>query len=481
MQRSSFSKLITIILGLLLSNTLLFSQLKSMDNQADYLIITPYEFVQTLEVFANWREQKNLNVHIVSLSEIYTEFPDSTKSSSIRNFVSYSLTYWTDPKPSYVLLVGSTRLLPSYKVISQFYNVPELNEDSVSVDEWYAINNYESDTKPDIRLGRFPVDNQQELINVINKTMHFEDSLIIHNYQSDMLFLTDKTNSVYYQNKVSLLVDNYLPEEISYKAVFSGEDSVISLTRKRFFQGINDGTIFLTYYGEGVSNYWSRENLFSIDDVDSLNNNKSFFIYTSATCKQSFDYPSDSSITTQLLISEGKGTVASVASSGLVYNTQPDFLSSFYKQLFENPDSSIGYSFLNAKLYPEFTIYNEHPSGYQRKFTLLGDPALKLPLNVIVNIERKKESLPSKYSLSQNYPNPFNPLTTISYQISNPGFVTIKLYNIIGQLIKTLVAEKKTVGNYNITLDGTNLSSGVYFYSMKINQFQETKKLILMK
>lgn len=394
MHKSKVKQLIYIISGLLLISNIFLAQLKLSDNQADYLIITPSEFVSVLEDFATWREQKNLNVEIIPLSEIYSEFPDSTKSSSIRDFVSYALTYWSDPKPRYVLLVGSTRLLPSYRVISQFYNVPGLNEDSVSVDEWYSINHYESDTKPDISLGRFPVDNEKELLNVIKKTIFFEDSLIVQNYQSDILFLTDKTDSEYYQNKVNTLINNYFPAEINYTNVFAGQDSSIIQTRNKFFKVINDGTFFLTYYGEGLSQFWSRYHLFNVGDLDSLKNNESFFIYTSASCKQSFDFPSDSSIVTQLLISEGKGTAASIASSGMIYNTLPDFLSSFYKQLFEHPEYSIGVSFLNAKLYPVYTIYDEHPSGYQRKFTLLGDPALKLPLNVLVDIGERNEILP---------------------------------------------------------------------------------------
>lgn len=88
---------------------------------------------------------------------------------------------------------------------------------------------------------------------------------------------------------------------------------------------------------------------------------------------------------------------------------------------------------------------------------------------------------PIHHSLSQNYPNPFNPSTSINYQISRAGFVSIKLYDTLGHLVETLVAEEKSIGNYKITLDGTNLSSGVYFCRMITNDFQETKKLILMK
>lgn len=85
------------------------------------------------------------------------------------------------------------------------------------------------------------------------------------------------------------------------------------------------------------------------------------------------------------------------------------------------------------------------------------------------------------FFLSENYPNPFNPSTMIEYQIPTRAFVSIKLFNSIGQEIKILVAEEKMPGNYQVLFDGSDLISGVYFYQMRVNDFVETKKLVLIK
>ncbi len=85
------------------------------------------------------------------------------------------------------------------------------------------------------------------------------------------------------------------------------------------------------------------------------------------------------------------------------------------------------------------------------------------------------------YALFQNYPNPFNPTTTITYQIPKEGKVTIKVYDSIGKEITTLVNEEKQRGRYNVTFDASNLTSGIYFYSLSSGNFKETKKLILLK
>jgi hypothetical protein len=89
--------------------------------------------------------------------------------------------------------------------------------------------------------------------------------------------------------------------------------------------------------------------------------------------------------------------------------------------------------------------------------------------------------LPTEYSLSQNYPNPFNPSTIISYQIPEEGFVTIKLYDVIGNEVAILVNEQKSAGKYQITVNASNLNSGVYFFMLRAGKYTSTKKLILMK
>lgn len=85
------------------------------------------------------------------------------------------------------------------------------------------------------------------------------------------------------------------------------------------------------------------------------------------------------------------------------------------------------------------------------------------------------------YALVQNYPNPFNPTTTIKYQIPKNGLVTLKVYDILGSEVTTLVNEFKNIGRYEISFDASKLSSGVYIYRLTANDFSNSKKMILMK
>jgi hypothetical protein len=94
--------------------------------------------------------------------------------------------------------------------------------------------------------------------------------------------------------------------------------------------------------------------------------------------------------------------------------------------------------------------------------------------------------LVTSYSLKQNYPNPFNPTTTIQYQIPMTAKVEMKVFNSVGQLVKTLVNQEQTQGRYEIRWDGKNdlgaeVGSGVYFYQMKVNDFEQSLKMVFMK
>jgi len=98
------------------------------------------------------------------------------------------------------------------------------------------------------------------------------------------------------------------------------------------------------------------------------------------------------------------------------------------------------------------------------------------------SIEVKVEvGAPFEFSLEQNYPNPFNPSTSIQYQVSSISFVSLVVYDILGNEIETLVNEEKPAGTYELTWYAEGLSSGVYFYQLKAGEFIQTKKMLLLK
>ena len=102
-------------------------------------------------------------------------------------------------------------------------------------------------------------------------------------------------------------------------------------------------------------------------------------------------------------------------------------------------------------------------------------------IDVVSSLGEELESNPTEFNLAQNYPNPFNPSTTIRYAVPKTSQVSIKLYDLTGQEVASLVNEVKEVGTYEVKFDARNLASGVYLYKMIAGDFSSVKKLNVLK
>jgi len=100
----------------------------------------------------------------------------------------------------------------------------------------------------------------------------------------------------------------------------------------------------------------------------------------------------------------------------------------------------------------------------------------------LVSVENSSDNhFASEFILEQNYPNPFNPTTSIKFQIANFGFVSLKVYGILGNEITTIINEEKPVGSYEVVFNATDFPSGIYFYQLKAGEFIQTRKMVLLK
>jgi dienelactone hydrolase len=124
----------------------------------------------------------------------------------------------------------------------------------------------------------------------------------------------------------------------------------------------------------------------------------------------------------------------------------------------------------------------DHKSG---QFTTLGlqakDDVLAFLDQTVTGLEERTKSLPTDFYLNQNYPNPFNPTTKIRYQVPATGLVSLRVYNLLGEVVTTLVNEERPVGSYEVEFNAANLPSGVYFYQLQTGNFVETKKMVLLR
>ena len=180
-------------------------------------------------------------------------------------------------------------------------------------------------------------------------------------------------------------------------------------------------------------------------------------------------------------------------------NIEPD--KSYYK-IYKYSYYELGWQYIGVAVYPSYQDVSEtycEPGQYcighniqykvtcmdtQYKESVPSDPVTAFvqgapPSKIVVNTPI--ENLPSEYSLSSNYPNPFNPSTIINYAVKDAGLVSIKVFDILGSEVATLVNEIKEAGNYSLEFNASALPSGVYIYTLQVNGFSSSKKMLLMK
>ncbi len=131
----------------------------------------------------------------------------------------------------------------------------------------------------------------------------------------------------------------------------------------------------------------------------------------------------------------------------------------------------------NPRIYAVLDPNNSFPEIHQSNNIGWKVMNIQSKINGITN----KINTPKSFILSQNYPNPFNPTTVIQYEIPKSGMVSLKVYDILGREVKTLVNQYENSGNYNVNFNASYLASGVYFYQLRTNGFISTKKMVLLK
>ncbi|MGB5872379.1 MAG: T9SS type A sorting domain-containing protein [Bacteroidota bacterium] len=137
---------------------------------------------------------------------------------------------------------------------------------------------------------------------------------------------------------------------------------------------------------------------------------------------------------------------------------------------------SVDPGLLQAKTYNALVLVNSRTSSGIRDF----EKTIKFMIDTTTT-GIDDEMLPQSYSLHQNYPNPFNPGTTIEYALPRSSYVTLKVYNLLGEEVTTLASGEYAPGVFEVIWDASEMPSGVYFYRLTAGEHVQTKKKVLMK
>ena len=175
----------------------------------------------------------------------------------------------------------------------------------------------------------------------------------------------------------------------------------------------------------------------------------------------------------------GEGTIKKNVQS-LAVNKDGDIFVGTLKNVFMSTDAGENWDQIDISLTGnEIRSIVVDANGYVYAGTHLN--GVFKSISQTTSVKNGKANIPGDFSLSQNYPNPFNPSTSITYSLPRSSHVVLKVYNILGKEVITLVNEEKPAGNYKVVFNGSNLTSGVYFYKVQAGSFVSTKKFVLLK
>ncbi len=311
-----------------------------------------------------------------------------------------------------------------------------------------------------------------QLSNGVGSSSMYVDAL--NTATAPFYFLTSNNLSTYYSlEKVTGLAEMH-----------TGRQGVISADSVQFYFMLGDITIennpigFISLNDSITINTKNDLNQCLLSSPISINDN-SQFLYS--VCFGTTDSLAAANLLGEngyvnflvTLIDESTGEVLGVLDD---ITFTPDNLTEYDNISYEVNTSGIGNRTVRLKL----TVDNNFDALYSLTDAMNDQDVLEKRASNMVDYNNGIDLI-TTYDMFQNYPNPFNPATTINYQLPKTGFVTIKIYDILGKEVATLVNEQKTQGRYSVNFDASRLASGVYIYQLRANDYVSSKKMLLLK
>ena len=374
------------------------SDLVDLGNQADYIIITHSDFYTDVLPLANRRAGQGAHTMVVDVQDVYDEFSYGVfDPQAIHDFLAYAYESWTEPAPSYVLLVGDGSYdFKNYLGYGEVnYIPPYLALVDPSIGETATDNRYVTvsgeDIVPDMNIGRLPVRTSTEANVVINKILDYEQSPYSGDWNENVLLVADNADAAGSFDTLSDdIANNYLPAAYRAQKVYLGvnypyEDPSVA-AKNAVITAINNGCLLVNYIGHGTVQSWAREKLLSVPYMTYLSNDGKLPMMLPMTCSEGYFHhpdPQYASLAESILRAEDKGAIASWSPTGLGLAAGHHYLNQgFFTAVFTDNIAEIGTATYLGKL----NLYTEtggEVSPFRDlidTYLLFGDPFMKLNL-----------------------------------------------------------------------------------------------------
>jgi len=391
------------------------SDLRSMSNGADYIIITPSDFAVHLpgdrdDIYdlESYRQSQGPRTMVVDVQDVYDEFSYGIfDAQAIHDFLAYAYENWVAPAPSYVLLVGDGNFdfkdnrgtgEPNY--IPPYLAMVDDVIGETATDNRYACVNGD-DILADMFIGRLPVNTTGEASTMVGKILNYEQNPAGGDWNSKVLLVADDQpdSAGDFWDLSDDIANNYIPSAYTADKMYydSHPDdpilghpdpprpqppyySDVTDTRATIVAGINDGCLLTNYIGHGAQQFWAAESLFTTDDIASLSNEGRLPMMLPMTCYEGYFHdPTAPSLGESIVRTEGKGAIASWSATGAGMALGHHYMNKgFFTAVFSDTISEIGMATYLGKL----NLY-ESTTGYRDlmdTYVLFGDPFMKLNL-----------------------------------------------------------------------------------------------------
>jgi hypothetical protein len=367
---------------------------------ADLIIITHRSFEsyanEIVELRANGFDP--ISGLVVNTDDIFFYFSSGVKDvMAIRNFIRYAYYNWSSPKPSYVLLFGDGHYdyrnisLPDTNRVPPFEISGNTELSTRETDNFYVDVNFSASSlgsiTPDIAVGRLPVESDIDGRRVVDKLKSYEQNFYKDGWQTTVTFVGDdeitsiRDNEWLHQDQAETMAEFYQLKKFmkkkiylsAYESVPGGFGRVKPKANQAIIDQLNEGTLLINYVGHGSPTAWAHESALDMTrDLNRIQNEGKLPFWIAATCDfGKYDDPHEPSFSEALVWQEGKGAIAVLSSSRLVYAGQNfAFNSAYLKNLFPDggPSRRLG----------EALLLSAGSGSNDQKYHLFGDPSMYL-------------------------------------------------------------------------------------------------------
>lgn len=365
------------------------ANLRQAQQQADYLIITPTDFLPAAQTLAAHRSQTGLSSQVVLLQDIYDQFNAGIADpNAIRAFLAYAIGTWQAPVPAYVVLLGDAHTDPRGYTTSQPEYIPPYlrNNDpwlGEVADENYLAAVIGDDPVPDIMLGRLPVRSLSGAEQLVAKIIAFENIDPNAPWTQRLLLVADNPDSAGDFYGLADAIANRFQSLLDIQRFYLDRDyESTDALRQAFLSSWSQGALFINYIGHGQPTAWAGEQIIRRQDLDQLNNaGQPSILLSMASLTGIYYWPGSQSLQEEmLLLPDQRGVVAYIASTGYGIASGNDLIDhGFLEAVLHHHVPDVGTATYLAKLhlYSQGYFYTEFLA---QLYALFGDPATHLPL-----------------------------------------------------------------------------------------------------